>query len=136
MTAEMDETLDSAFPAVDPGQMPLGGRVLVQLKSAINKTKSGIVLVEETKETVKWNTQVAKVIAMGPIAFRNRETNVEWPEGTWVKPGDFVRVPRWNGDRFEVADSDGRPVTFAIFNDHEMISRVTGDPLKVKAFVL
>jgi hypothetical protein len=54
-----------------------------------------------------------------------------------VREGDFVRVPRWNGDRFEIEAPDGKGlVTFVIFNDHEVFARVTTDPLKVKAFLL
>lgn len=129
--------LSQAFPDVDAGVEPLGARVLVQLRRISQTTKSGIVLVEETKDTAKWNNQVAKVVAVGPVAFRNRENGEVWPEGTWVKVGDFVRVPRWNGDRIEVKvkDSDD-PVVFVVFNDHELVSRVTGDPLNQRIYVL
>lgn len=134
---EAPQTLADAFPDVDPGNVPLGGRVLVQLRRIAKKTRSGIVLVEETKDTVRWNNQVAKVIALGPLAFRNRQTREPWPEGEWVQPGDFIRVPRWNGDRIEVPvkDSDD-PVTFVVFNDHEIITKIVGDPLAVKVYVL
>lgn len=134
-------TLDEAFPAVDPGCLPLGGRVMVQFKQVPKKTTaSGIILVEDTKETEKWNTQVAKVIALGPLAFKKRDTMEDWPEGTWAKVGDFVRVPKWGGDRWEVpygeeVDGDQDMALFSVFNDHELISMVTGDPLKVKAFL-
>lgn len=131
-------SMEEAFPVVDPQLVPLGPRVMVQIRRTANKTKSGIVLVEETKETVKWNHQVAKVISMGPIAFKNRETAQEWPEGTWVKVGDFVRVPRWGGDRVEVPlyGSKEDPVVFVVFNDHELITRITGNPLDQKAYIL
>lgn len=134
---EADQSLAEAFPLVEPGIAPLGGRVLVQLRRVANTTKSGIVLVEETKETVKWNNQVARVIALGPLAFRNRETRELWPEGAWIEVGDYIRVPRWNGDRHEVPVKDSNvPVTFVVFNDHEIIAKVTGDPLNVKAYIL
>ena len=96
-----------AFPDVSPGQAPFGGRVVVQLRR-IKRTATGsrIILVAETKETEKWNTQVAKVVATGPLAFRNRESMQPWPEGVWCQVGDFVRVPKWGGDRWEVAISD------------------------------
>jgi co-chaperonin GroES (HSP10) len=94
--------------------------------------------VEETKETEKWNNQVAKVIAIGPLAFKKRDTLEPWPEGNWVEVGDYVRMPKWGGDRWEVVYGDpklGETALFSIFNDHEVISKVTGDPLKVKAFL-
>lgn len=131
------QTLADAFPDVDPVIKPLGGRILVQLRRTAKKTRSGIVLVEETKDTVRWNNQVAKIVSLGALAFRNRQTQELWPEGEWVRPGDFIRVPRWNGDRIEVPvkDSD-EPVTFVVFNDHEIIAKIEGDPLAVKVYIL
>lgn len=135
--ADDGQTLADAFPDVRPDAEPLGNRVLVQLRRTAKKTKGGIVLVEETKDTVRWNNQVARVVALGPLAFRNRETLQPWLEGIWVKPGDFVRVPRWNGDRIEVpVQGSDDPVTFVAFNDHELIMRITGDPLRVKTYIL
>lgn len=137
--ASNEAALREAFPEVDPGAVPVGGRILVQWRQVIKKTTaSGIVLVEETKETEKWNNQVAKVIAMGPLAFRKRDTLEPWPEGFWVEVGDFIRVPKWGGDRWEVPfgnPEDGETALFSVFNDHEVIAKVTGDPLKVRAFL-
>lgn len=133
-------TLDDAFPPVNPELRPCGGRILVQFKQAPKKTTaSGIILVAETKETEKWNTQVAKVIALGPLAFKKRDSMEPWPEAAWCEVGDFVRMPKWGGDRIAVpyVDKDGveEEALFSVFNDHEVISVITGDPLKVKAFL-
>ncbi|MEN9807554.1 MAG: Chaperonin 10 Kd subunit [Pseudomonadota bacterium] len=137
--ASNEAALREAFPEVDPGASPVGGRILVQWRQTIKKTTaSGIVLVEETKETEKWNNQVAKVIAVGPLAFKKRDTLEPWPEGNWVEVGDYVRVPKWGGDRWEVPFGDpaiGETALFSVFNDHEVIAKVTGDPLKVRAFL-
>jgi co-chaperonin GroES (HSP10) len=131
--------LEWAFPSVDPGAKPLGGRILVQLRRTKKKTSgSGIILVEETKETEKWQNMVAKVIDIGPLAFKHRDTMQSWPEGSWCEPGDFIRVPKWGGDRWEVAvpgEQDEDPALFAVFNDHEMIAKVTGNPLNMKAYL-
>ena len=132
--------LEWAFPAVDPGAVPLGGRLLVQLRRAKKKTTSaGIILVEETKETEKWQNMVAKVIAIGPIAFKHRDTMQPWPEGTWVSIGDYIRVPKWGGDRWEVQvpneDELEEKALFMVLNDHEVIAKLTGDPLAMKAFL-
>lgn len=134
---EASQSIAEAFPEVDPGVQPLGGRVLIQMKRTAKKTKGGLIIVEETAETVKWNQQVGRVVRMGPLAFRDRETMDFWKEGAWVKLGDFVRVPRWNGDRIEVPiDGSDDPVVFVTFNDHELFSKVTGDPLNQKAYIL
>jgi co-chaperonin GroES (HSP10) len=138
--ASQDAEMAWAFPSVDPGAQPLGGRVLVQLRRSRKKTtKAGIVLVEETKETEKWNTQVAKVISIGPLAFRHRDSMNPWPEGSWCAVGDFIRVPKWGGDRWEVRvpgeDHMEDPALFMIVNDHEVIARITANPLETKAFL-
>lgn len=129
--------LREAFPAVDPGAKPLGARVLVQLRRTKNTvTSAGIVLVQETRETEKWNNMVAKVVEIGPLAFKKRDTMEPWPEGSWCDVGDYLRVPKWGGDRWEVeVEGEEEPALFMILNDHEIIAKVTGDPLKVRAFV-
>ena len=51
-----DADIAWAFPSVEPGAKPLGGRILVQLRRTKKKTTgSGIILVEETKETENSN---------------------------------------------------------------------------------
>ena len=129
-----------AFPSVEPGAKPLGGRILVQLRRAKKKaTSAGIILVEETKETEKWNNMVAKVIEIGPLAFKNRDTMQGWPEGSWCEVGDYIRVPKWGGDRWEVKvpgeDDLEDPALFMILNDHEIIAKVTCSPLEMRSFI-
>ena len=126
-----------AFPSVDPGAKPLGARVMVQLRRTKERaTSAGIILVQETKETEKWNNMVAKVIQIGPLAFKKRDTMEPWPEGSWCEIGDYIRVPKWGGDRWEVeVGGDEEKALFMILNDHEIIAKVTGNPLEMKAFV-
>jgi co-chaperonin GroES (HSP10) len=117
--------LEEAFPLVVPGVYPLGTRVLVQLRTVRAKTAGGIVLVEDTKSFNKVTTQLGKVIQIGPIAFRNRETGQLWPEGVWARPGDYIRLPKYGGDRFErkIPDTDDTAL-FCLFQDHEIIAKV------------
>jgi co-chaperonin GroES (HSP10) len=111
----------------------------MQLRRTKKKTQSGLILVSETKEAEKWQNMIAKVIAIGPLAYRHRDSMNPWPEGSWCVAGDFIRVPKWGGDRWEVKvpgeKEDEEPVLFAIFNDHEVIAKVTTDPLSMRAFV-
>lgn len=130
-----EQSLDDAFPAIDPGALPLGSGVLVQLRSPRTKTRGGILLSDESQDTEKWNTQVAKVIALGPLAFHNRTTGERWPEGTWCDPGDFVRTPKYGGDRWAVPTPNGQDALFVIFNDLTLIAKVTADPRTMKAFI-
>lgn len=124
-----------AFPDIDPGVQPFGSRVLLQIRRAKSKTKGGIILAGETRDTEMWNTQVAKVRSCGPLAFHNRNTMEPWPEGAWVTTGDYVRAPKYGGDRWSVRDAEGEEVIFVIFNDLDLVAKITGDPLAMKAFL-
>jgi co-chaperonin GroES (HSP10) len=139
MSNDIEQTLAEAFPAVDPLMAPYGARVLVQLRAVKERvTEAGLLLPEEVKETEKWNTMIGKVIAIGPLAFCKRESAEPWPEGAWAKVGDFVRVPKWGGDRWEIDFEENGlkgKALFTFFNDHELIGKVTGDPRAIKAFI-
>lgn len=132
-----DEEVLSHFPVVVPKVIPTGARVLCQLMSTPSTTKSGLLLVSETKETERWNCQVARVLVVGPLAFCNRETGLPWREGMWAEPGDFVIVPRWGGNRRTVKNGTGdNPIYFVTVNDHEIIERVYGNPLELETYIL
>jgi co-chaperonin GroES (HSP10) len=128
--------LDYFFPEVDPGLIPSGSRVLIQLRSPIQKTKGGIHLPDETKDVQKDIMQIAKVIALGPLAFRNRDTREEWVEGAWCKKGDFIRGPKYAGDSWEVkVPGRDMPAVFKVINDLDIIGVVTCNPLEIVAYV-
>lgn len=128
------QSLDEAFPVVDPNFEPMGSLVLLQIMVAKATTAGGIDLPDEVRSTIQQNTQVAKVLTYGPLAFKNRNTGADWPEGAWVQPGDYVRVPRLSGtDRFEVRYGDG-VVQFMIMKDLELPGRIPR-PLEAIAYV-
>jgi co-chaperonin GroES (HSP10) len=129
------DSLSEAFPPCDAGVKPFGSRVLCQIRTPKTKTKGGIILSSDTRETEHYNTQVAKVIDIGSLAFKNRNTMESWPEGSWCEVGDFVRVPRYGGDRWSVKTEGGEEAIVVIFNDLDLVGKVTGDPLAVKAFL-
>ncbi len=129
--------LEDSFPAVDPQFVPFGAKVLVQVRRVMRVSKGGIILAESSKETEAWNMQVGKIRAIGPLAFKDRRNGQAWPEGMWADVGDFVRFPRWGGDRLSVPLDDGRgdPVVILIMDDHQLLGKYTGDPLAVRAFI-
>lgn len=133
----MSEEVNWAYPNVNPDVVPLGGRVLVQLRRVKKTTKSGIIMVEETRDYEKYNTQTAKVVAVGPLAFKKKDTMEPWPEGVWAEIGEFVRTPKWGGDRFEVPikGEPEEPAIFMLINDHELIAKVTGDPMGFHEYI-
>jgi co-chaperonin GroES (HSP10) len=102
-------------------------------------TASGIILAQETRDTEKAQNPVGKVVAMGPLAFKKRDSMEPWPEGSWCEVGDYLRVPKWTGDRWEVnipnAPEGEDKVEFIVLNDHEIIAKITGNPLEMRAFV-
>lgn len=130
-----EDALAEAFPAADAGIQPFGSRVLVQIRTPKKKTKGGIILTANDQDTEKWNTQVAKIISVGPLAFKNRDTMQSWPEGRWCEVGEYVRVPKYGGDRWEVPISKEDSALYVIFNDLDIIGAVTGDPLAIRAFI-
>lgn len=130
-----DYTLEEAFPVADPGVQPFGSRVLVQIRNPKRKTASGIILTADTQATEHDNTQVAKVIAVGPLAYKNRNTMENWPEGEWCRPGYFVRVPKYGGDRWNIDLGDGNIARYVIFNDLDILGGITVDPRDIKAFI-
>lgn len=135
MTMISEDALAEAFPAVNAGIQPFGSRVLIQIRTPKKISKGGIILDFGSQDTEKWNTQVGKVVAVGPLAFCNRNTMEPWPEGSWCGNGDYVRVAKYGGDRWEVPTGNGENAMFVIFNDLDIIGRVTGDPLAIKAFI-
>lgn len=131
--------LEWAFPVVEPGNKPFGDRVLVQLRRQKVKTDSGIVLPNETQDTNRANDPVARMLMLGPLAYKKRDTMEPWVEGVWCQPGDFVRVPIFGGDRWEKPIPGTKDpvecVMFAIFKDFEIIAAITEDPVGVKVYV-
>ena len=135
MTQTYEDALAEAFPDVNAGIQPFGSRVLVQIRTPKRKSSGGIIIDTGSRDTEKWNTQVAKVIMLGPLAFKNRNTMESWPEGAWCQPGEYVRVAKYGGDRWEVPYGTRETALFVIFNDLDIIGRVTGDPLAIRAFI-
>lgn len=136
------DSIDQAFPYVDAGLVPYGTRVLVQKRSPRTVTKGGIIVPDDARDTEFWNTQVAKVIALGPVAFKNRETLQEWKEGAWCREGTYVRVPKYGGDKWFV-DLPGAEASrigvdkacFVLYNDLDIIGEITCDPMEVVAYL-
>ncbi len=135
VTTTYEDAMKEAFPAVEAGIRPFGSRVLVQIRTPKKKSSGGIILSNDTQDTEKWNTQIAKVISLGPLSFKNRNTMESWPEGDWCTVGEFVRVAKYGGDRWEVIAPDGEVALFVIFNDLDILGQVLGDPLAIKAFI-
>ena len=77
-------------------------------------------MVSETKATEKWNDVIAKVVSLGPLAYKDTNSMQDWPEGPWCKAGDIVRVIRYGGDRWSVPHLESE-VNFVVLMDREII---------------
>ena len=129
---------EECFPNIDTGIEVAGDRVLVQLRREKSTSKGGIILVDETRQTLRFNETVAKVIQIGPLAYKSPEDLTPWPEGNWCNVGDLVRTIKYGGDRFVVQpDDEGSPVVFITLQAREVISRIKSFEYaqKMKAFV-
>ena len=143
------DSLTEAFPDVDCGHTACGQYVIVQIRRARDRIGS-IILTDQDKDTEHDNTQIARVVDVAPGAFRFRDSGALWPEGPWYGVGDFVRCPKYGGDRwrvpFEITIPEQRAgnvivpariergkVEFAMFRENDIRCRPK-DPLSVRAF--
>lgn len=109
---------------------------MVQIRNSALKTEMGIELVSNTTETEFDNTQTARVVAAGPLAFCNRETGEPWPEKAWCQVGDYVRIPKYGKETWRRPNpKGGAPITYSMIDDLQIIGVVTGDPLDFQAFL-
>jgi len=140
---QYDDKLRDAFPDIAPPLHPTGINILVQLfVAAKQKTIKGgktIYFPDESQTANQARVQTALVRALGPAAYRNRQTLRLWPEGHWCVPGMFIRTPMYGGDRLEIPYNrieDGKTVEdhalFVTFRDQDCLSVITGDPTLFK----
>jgi hypothetical protein len=147
-SSRIEQSIDEAFPSVPgaPGVRPSGDRVIVQLRLPKAKTQGGIILPDDTKDAAADSCQIAKIVAIGPIAYRHRELKAGqelqadglppyWPEGAWVKEGEFARVPKYINDYWFLTAEDGRPVKFGTIRDMDVIGPVD-DPLMIASYIV
>lgn len=136
LQARAQQTIEEAFPKVDHLMQALGNQVIVQMRRAKNMSSGGILLPDESKDFDVQFVRVAKVLELGPIAYKKREDMIPWPEGAWVKVGDYVRVPSYaGGDSWRVFINEKEFVTFSSFNDYDIKAKIKGNPLDVIDYV-
>lgn len=137
------DELKVAFPDIPPVYYPAGKLLLCQVRQPKRLMKlaggKSFILPDETVDNERFRVQTAIVRAMGPAAFKNRNTLEPWPEGDWCQVGDFIRVPLYGGDRiavpFKNADGLDEEALFVAINDTDVTGVVIGDPLAVKTLL-
>lgn len=131
---ESEKYIREHFPDIDPGMRPCGARVLVQLRKTKKVSDSGIQLISQTTEFNDEQGVIGRIVALGELAYRNRDTKELWHEGVWCKPGDIVVIQRMSGIRFRreipgsgvkrgdgsIIDGTQETVIFCTFDDHQI----------------
>lgn len=110
-----DEMIDAALPH------PVGFKILVALPK-VEETFGNEVKFVKARETVQMEqltTVVALVLDVGPDAYKDE---ARFPSGPWCKPGDYVLIGPYKGQRFSVYGREYR-----ILND-DCIEGVVPDP--------
>jgi co-chaperonin GroES (HSP10) len=128
------QSLEDAFPSIETGHEPLASNYLVQVRRAKSTTKGGLFIPEEARKSEAANTTVGKVVAIGPICFKDPRTGQEWFEGPSFKVGDYLRIPRYGGFRFSVKWKD-EEIDFVLFDHLQQLAKLSADPRTITAYL-
>lgn len=105
------------------GQVPAGALVLLKLYKMPEKTAGGIIIPEDRIDNdVKYNTQIGKVLAFGPAAYRRKDL---FPTGPYVEIGSWCHFRRYQNHN--VTDNK---IDLALVYDDKLV-RMTVDPSKI-----
>ena len=125
LVKEEDRVIDPSLLSASALQrmpQPTGWRILILPYKGSGKTKGGILMADETIERNTLATVVGYVLAVGPLAYEDKE---KFPSGPWCKKGDWVMIGRYAGTRFRIEGGEVR-----IINDDEVIATIM-DPADV-----
>ena len=98
---------------------PTGYRLTLFPLKLESKTKSGIILTDDTVQESQLTTNICKVLKIGPEAYKDKD---KFPSGPWCKVDDWVLITRYAGSRIRI---DGG--VLRIINDDEILA-VIDDP--------
>ena len=106
----IDEKLLDRLPT------PTGYRLLVLPYAGPKKTKGGIILSDQTAETIQMTTVCGLVLKMGNLCYRDKD---KFPLGPWCKLHEWIIFSRYAGSRFKIEGGEVR-----VLNDDEVISTI------------
>lgn len=113
-----------ALAELDPGIEALEYNVVVLMPEIQEKTSSGIILADDTKDRESTGETVAMIASISPMAF----SFAEWPrdrdgrlmyEDRIPREGDVVRIKKYAGTEWK-GDDDRN---YRIVNDKEILGR-------------
>ena len=98
---------------------PTGYRIVLFPLKLDSKTKSGIILTDDTVTESQLTTNICKVLKVGSDAYKDKD---KFPTGPWCKEDDWVLITRYAGSRIRIDGGELR-----IINDDEILA-VIDDP--------
>tara|TARA_R100000687_G_C6395625_1_gene139383 strand:+ start:196 stop:564 length:369 start_codon:yes stop_codon:yes gene_type:complete len=101
---------EDSVPTPTKVPQPVGYRILIRPRGAIEKTKGGIILTDRNREEQAYLNSVGQVIAMGPDCYSDRKK-------PWCKINDWVIYGRYAGAKISV-----QKVKMVIINDDEILA--------------
>lgn len=113
--AYKDESTEST---IDSEQLPtpLNWKVLVQPHQVTMKTKGGLHLPSVSKDNEEYLTAHGRIVAMGDLAFRDRDTGQSWKMKS-PKVHDRVTYGKYAGQKVTI-----NGVRLLLLNDDELTS--------------
>ena len=108
---------------------PMNWKVLIQPNDIKAEPKGGILLPDKVKENEQILTAHGTVMAVGELAYRERETGERWKQEIVPQVGDKVTYGKYAGQKIVVNN-----VRFLLLNDDE-ITAILPDGVEVTAYV-
>jgi len=123
------DSLSKATIASHQLPKPLNWKILIQPAEISTETKGGIILPQTAKDNQQILTAHGHVVAIGELAYRDRDTGAKWRQETTPKVGDFVTFGKYAGQKIVVNN-----VRFILLNDDEITS-ILPEGVKVTAYI-
>ena len=108
---------------------PMNWKVLIQPNEIKAETKGGILLPDKVKENEQILTAHGTVMAVGELAYRERDTGERWKQEIVPQVGDKVTYGKYAGQKIVVNN-----VRFLLLNDDE-ITAILPYGVEVTAYV-
>ena len=118
----LKEVLKSKLPD------PKGGKILVAMPIADEKTDGGILKAPSTVRDEELSNMCGYVIKMGKECYQDEK---RFPSGPWCKEGEWVLFRAYSGTRIKMYGEDKkRGQEFRLIND-DTVEAVVADPTGV-----
>jgi|TARA_R100001086_G_scaffold209276_1_gene125024 chaperonin GroES len=97
--------------------VPMGWKILVKPNEPKKHTQGGIVIPTKAIEAEEYLTAHGTILAMGDLAYRERDTGAGWKSRNFPKVGDDITYGKYSGQKLIV---NGQKML--LLNDDEVTS--------------